>query len=328
VSEVNPIRRFLFNKAYSAKEEALKKGLPPPSLWEKLVFSKLRDRFGGRIRFGVSGSAPLSAVTASFLKVCFAEMMGEGYGLTETCATGTSTDAEDVVYGHVGSVSPCVEMKLVDVPDMNYYSTDEPEPRGEVWLRGASIFGGYYKSPDKTNEVLFKDGWFATGDVGKWRLDGKLQIIDRKKNIFKLAQGEYIRPEYIENIYKLAPLVGNIFVHGDSDQTYLVAIVYPDPEVLKPWARQNGLAHLADNFPKLCQDPKVRNAIKEDMERISTREKLTGFEKVKRFTVVPEDFTIENGMLTSTLKLKRASARDRYLKEIKEMYTQAAASKL
>eukprot|EP01084_Bolivina_argentea_P038774 71691_1 len=211
VNESNFIRKFLFNKAWNSKVESIKNGTEPSALWEKLVFNKIKDRFGGRIKACVSGSAPLSANTANFLKACFSDIVAEGYGLTETSAAGTATHKMDNTYGQVGSVVNSVEMKLVDVTDMNYTINDEPMPRGEIWFRGPSLFNGYYKMDKKTEEVLTKDGWFATGDVGQWRIDGKLQIIDRKKNIFKLSQGEYIRPEYIENVYKLSAFVVNIF---------------------------------------------------------------------------------------------------------------------
>ena len=167
-------------------------------------------------------------------------------GLTETSAGGTSTDIKNKSHGHVGTPVNCVEIKLVDVPDMNYYTTDKPEPRGEIWIRGPCVFKGYYKNREKTDEVLTEDGWFATGDVGKWQNNGKLVIIDRKKNIFKLAQGEYIRPEYIENIYKQSPYIANAFVYGNSLQTFLVAIIVPDWEVIPEWAQKNGLKDIAD----------------------------------------------------------------------------------
>merc|ERR1712154_293613 len=115
------------------------------------------------------------------MKTCLSEMVGEGYGLTETSATGTSTDVEETEFGHVGTPTPTVEIKLVDIQNMNYLVTDKPNPRGEIWIRGTSVFKGYYRDTAKTNEVLSSDGWFATGDVGEWADNGKLKIIDRKK---------------------------------------------------------------------------------------------------------------------------------------------------
>jgi len=328
VSKSNFIRRFLFNQAYAAKSSALQQGLPPPSLWEKLVISKVKDKFGGRIKACLSGSAPLSVSTADFMKTCLADLVGEGYGLTETSAAGTSTDLEDDAFGHVGTATPTVEIKLVDVPDMNYLTTDKPNARGEIWIRGTSVFKGYYKNPAKTNEVLTSDGWFATGDVGMWTESGKLKIIDRKKNIFKLAQGEYIRPEYIENVYKMSPYIANTFVYGDSNTTFLVAIVVPDFEVIEEWAKQNGLGKIASDHEALCKNDKLVNMIRLDMERVAKQEQLVGFEKVKRFALVAEDFSIENGLLTSTMKLKRHQAKLAFKQQIGTLYQQVASSKL
>ena len=328
VGKSNFIRRFLFNSAYAAKQSAIQQGLPAPSFWEKLVISKVKAKFGGKIKACLSGSAPLSVSTADFMKTCLADLVGEGYGLTETSAAGTGTDLEENGFGHVGTAIPTVEIKLVDVQDMNYLTTDKPNPRGEVWIRGTSVFKGYYRNPAKTNEVLTSDGWFATGDVGMWTPDGKLKIIDRKKNIFKLAQGEYIRPEYIENVYKMSPYIANVFVYGDSNTTFLVSIVVPDFEVIEDWAKQNGLGNIANNPKELCKNDKLMNLIRLDMERVAKQEELIGFEKVKRFILHDEDFSVENGLLTSTMKLKRHQAKLTFKSHIDKLYQQVAASKL
>jgi len=284
VEASNFIRRSLFNRAYKAKEASVLNNEEVPGFYEKLVFSKVKERFGGCIETCMSGSAPLTETVGIFLKVCFTDVVGEGYGLTETCAAGTTTDLDDwTSLGKVGSVVSSVEIKLIDVPDMNYLTSDEPCPRGEIWIRGNPVFKGYYKQPDVTREVLFEDGWFATGDIGKWRLDGKLQIIDRRKNIFKLAQGEYIRPEYIEGVYKQSPFIGSIFVHGNSDETYLVAIISPDFETVVPWAKQNNIQH--KSLKELCSNPLLHSKISEEMNILGNREKLTGFEKVKKICV-------------------------------------------
>ena len=187
----------------------------------------MKAAIGGRVRVMVSGSAPLSAKTINFLKICFCCPLQEGYGLTETLAV-TAMDATDHRAGLVGGLSPAVEMKLVDVPDMKYLSSDKPYPRGEICFRGNSIFKGYFRQPDKTKEVLDENGWFHTGDIGEIHEGGTLKIIDRKKNIFKLSQGEYIAPEKLEQAYLKSKYIGQIFIHGEPTQNFIVAFIVPD----------------------------------------------------------------------------------------------------
>merc|ERR1711971_884008 len=163
-----------------------------------------------------------------------------------------------------------------------------------------------YRNASKSAEVLTRDGWFKTGDVGTWTADGKLRIIDRKKNIFKLAQGEYIRPEYIENVYKMSPFVANCFVYGDSSTTFLVAVVVPDWEVIDEWAKAQGIQ---GGHEALCGNVKLVNMIRLDMERVARKEELIGFEKVRRFKLFHEEFGVDNGLLTATMKLKRHQAK-------------------
>ena len=188
IREKGSFIQWLFNYAYNNKVNAINNrvdggGFMDKYIFSKIFWSKIKGAFGGNIRFIGSGSAPLSKELTEFLKVALAEVVGEGYGLTETTTGGTGTHPFDLKYGHVGQPRINIQMKLVDVEDMGYLTTDKPCPRGEIWLRGPTIFKGYYKNKAKTDEVLFKDGWFATGDVGLWREEGRLQIIDRKKNI-------------------------------------------------------------------------------------------------------------------------------------------------
>ncbi|KAL3163024.1 hypothetical protein ABBQ32_009451 [Trebouxia sp. C0010 RCD-2024] len=317
----NPISRKLFQAAYASKKAALDKGdltggrMAP--FWDKLVFSKIKARIGGEVKLMSTGSAPISSEVFEFLRVCFGATVSEGYGMTETACTIAMTRPDDATIGHVGAPLDCCEIKLEDIPDMNYKNTDQPYPRGEICVRGPTVFKGYYKDQEKTDEVLDKEGWLHTGDVGTWLPGGRLKIIDRKKNIFKLAQGEYVAPEKIENVYVRCPLVAQSFVHGDSLQPQLVAVVVPDPEALLPWAASR---KMTQDMTALCSDPKVNKALLKSMQEEGRAAGLKGFEQVAAIYLHPEPFSIENGLMTPTFKVKRPQAKTAFQKQLNSMY--------
>ena len=155
------------------------------SLVDNLIFKKIRDQFGGRVKLIVTGSAPIAENVLTFVRCALGCIVIEGYGQTECVAASTVTLEGDSIPGHVGVPSPCNMIKLVDVPELNYFAKDNA---GEVCIKGANVFKGYYKNEEQTRETLDRDGWLHTGDIGKWTEAGTLKIIDRKKHIFKLAQ--------------------------------------------------------------------------------------------------------------------------------------------
>ncbi|XP_068662147.1 long chain acyl-CoA synthetase 6, peroxisomal-like [Aristolochia californica] len=318
------LRERLFNAAYNAKRRAILNGKTPSPMWDQLVFNKIKEKLGGRIRFMGSGASPLSPDVMNFLRVCIGGQITEGYGMTETSCVISLMDDGDNTSGHVGSPSPACEIKLVDVPEMNYTSDDQPHPRGEICVRGPIIFQGYYKDKVQTREVIDEDGWLHTGDIGLWLPGGRLKIIDRKKNIFKLAQGEYIAPEKIENVYAKCKFVAQCFVYGDSFNSCLVAIVSVDPDVLKAWAASEDIKY--DNLQQLCSDPRARAAVLADMDAVGKEAQLRGFEYAKAVTLVSEAFTLENGLLTPTFKVKRPQAKEYFAKVISDMYAELSAS--
>eukprot|EP01006_Ploeotia_vitrea_P022208 TRINITY_DN54610_c0_g1_i1.p1 TRINITY_DN54610_c0_g1~~TRINITY_DN54610_c0_g1_i1.p1 ORF type:complete len:827 (-),score=490.77 TRINITY_DN54610_c0_g1_i1:83-2563(-) len=321
IDESNFIRRYLFDKAFTTKSEALARGDASPTMWDSIIFAKIAAKFGGNLKLITSGAAPLSGTVAQFIKICFNCEFGEGYGLTETCGALSTTSLSDFELGHVGTVAGCAEVKLVDVPAMEYTTADKPFPRGEIWVRGPSVFKGYFKMPEKTGEVLTQDGWFATGDIGQWRGDGNLQIIDRKKNIFKLSQGEYVRPEHIEGVYKQAKEIADVFVHGDSNSNYLVGIVVPAFDVIGAWAAANGHADIANDPQALCRHPRVVKHIMAQMANVARQQKLLGFEQCRKIHLVAEEFTVDNGLLTPTFKKKRFVMKKTFINEINAMYS-------
>ncbi|KAK3418558.1 hypothetical protein EUGRSUZ_H04493 [Eucalyptus grandis] len=235
------LKERLFRVAFNSKKHAILTGRNPSPMWDRLVFNRIKEKLGGRVRFMVSGASPLSSDVADFLRVCFGCQVLEGYGMTETSCVISCMDEGDTLSGHVGSPNPACEIKLVDVPEMNYTSEDQPYPRGEICVRGPIVFQGYYNDEVQTREVIDDDSWLHTGDIGLWLPGGRLKIIDRKKNIFKLAQGEYIAPEKIENVYSKCKFISQCFVYGDSLNSCLVAVVAVDLEVLKEWAASQGI---------------------------------------------------------------------------------------
>lgn len=317
------LKERLFNVAYNAKKQAILSGKNPSPMWDRLVFNKIKEKLGGRLRHIFSGASPLSPDVMEFLRVCFGQVV-EGYGMTETACVISALDKDDVSFGHVGAPSPACEVKLVDVPEMNYTSNDQPHPRGEICVRGPIVFQGYYKDEVQTREVIDEDGWFHTGDIGLWLPGGRLKIIDRKKNIFKLAQGEYIAPEKIENVYSKCKFVAQCFVYGDSLNSSLVAVVCIDPDVFKAWALAQGFK--PDNLEQLCKDPRARATVLADMDAVGREAQLRGFEFAKAVTLVLEPFTLENGLLTPTFKVKRPQAKAYFAKAIADMYAEIAAS--
>uniref|UniRef100_A0AAQ5Y2N9 Long-chain-fatty-acid--CoA ligase n=1 Tax=Amphiprion ocellaris TaxID=80972 RepID=A0AAQ5Y2N9_AMPOC len=282
--------------------------------FRKCVGFGLQESLGGRVRIMVTGAAPISQSVLNFLRAALGCQIFEGYGQTECAAGCTFSLPGDATSGHVGAPLPCNFVKLVDVEEMNYFASNG---EGEVCIKGKNVFKGYLKDPEKTAEALDEDGWLHTGDIGKWLPSGVLKIVDRKKNIFKLAQGEYIAPEKIENVYGRSGPVAQVFVHGDSLQSCLVAIVVPDPEVLPGFAKDLG-CH--GSIEELCKKTEVKKAIISDMTKLGKEAGLKSFEQVKDIYLHPEQFTIENGLLTPTLKAKRAELKTLFQSQIDKLY--------
>ncbi|KAG0375532.1 hypothetical protein BGX24_008973 [Mortierella sp. AD032] len=300
------------------------KGVTHP-LWDRLLFNKVKMALGGNVQAILTGSAPIAKEVLNFLRVAFGCVILEGYGATEGMATATITMADEHQPGIVGCPRSGVELKLVDVPEMNYYATDKPFPRGEIMIRGATVFKGYYKDEKNTLDTVDPEGWLKSGDIGFVDNRGCLTIIDRKKNIFKLAQGEYIAPEKIENILgSRCNLVMQIYVHGDSLESTLVCIAIPDPETFLPFA--NAVAGtkvtMADRegLGKLLRDNKVKTAYLKELEKAGQAGGLKGFELVKRVHLSMDMFSVENNMMTPTSKVRRPQVKEYFLDAIKSMY--------
>uniref|UniRef100_A0A8C1QV07 Arachidonate--CoA ligase n=1 Tax=Cyprinus carpio TaxID=7962 RepID=A0A8C1QV07_CYPCA len=318
-SVTSPLRRALLHYAVRRKQAELSSGVVRNnSVWDRLIFNKIQASLGGNLRFILTASAPISPTVLSFLRATLGCLIFEGYGQTECTAGCTFSMPGDWSAGHVGAPLPCAMVKLTDIPDMNYYAKNG---EGEICIRGHSVFRGYLKDEERTGETLDADGWLHTGDVGQWLPNGTLRIVDRKKHIFKLSQGEYIAPEKIENVYTRCVPVLQVFVHGDSLQSYLIGVVVPDPEVFVDWAKERGIV---GSYEELCQNPDVKKAVLEDMTAVGKEAGLKSFEQVKDLYLHPDMFSVSNGLLTPTLKSRRVDLRRVFSEQIARMYRKSS----
>jgi len=309
------VKKLLFNLALASKTKDLKRGIVRRNtLWDALVFRKVADAMGGRLRLLVVGSAPLAGQVLTFARCALGCAIVEGYGQTESVAPATLTVQGEWRPEHVGPPLASNAIKLCDVEEMDYYARNN---QGEVCIRGASVFQGYFKDSAKTREVKDDQGWLHTGDIGEWLPNGTLKIIDRKKHIFKLSQGEYIAPEKIENIYVRSNFVAQVFVHGLSLKSSIVAVVVPECDTIKAWAREQ---NIPGTLSVLSEDSVVKDFILEDMLSLGREAGLHSFEQVKDIYLHPELFSIQNGLLTPTLKSKRPQLRKYFQPQLDELY--------
>ena len=267
---------------------------------KKLVFPKVRDklrkRFGGRITKFVSGGAPLAKKIAYFFDLLGFDML-EGYGLTETIAVTSVNLPGQNKLGTVGRPFPGVEMKIAE--------------DGEILMRGRNIMRGYFGLPEATAEVIDKDGYFRTGDIGELDADGYLKITDRKKDLIKTSGGKYIAPQSIEGALKTASqLISQVVVIGDRRKYVSVLVTVVEAEAKK----LSG----ASSYAEATRSPAMRQAVQEAIDRVNAT--LPSYETIKRFTILDRDFSQETGELTPTLKVKRKLATQRFRKEIDAMY--------
>jgi long-chain acyl-CoA synthetase len=290
------------------------------SIYDSLVFGKMKESLGGRIRIMLSASAPIACDVIDFLKVSIGVPIIEAYGQTESTAASFLTRINDPQSGHVGGPVNCIEFKVIDVPEMNYLSKDkdlkgDPLPRGEICIRGGSVFKGYYNEKDH-GESIDNEGWLHTGDIGQIHQNGSLRIIDRKKNIFKLAIGEYIAPEKIEKIYLTSQYVVNAYIYGDSLQHYTIVIIVPNEEHIIQLAKS---MHIAGTVEDFCKNSEIMDAVLADLGRLGRENKLYSFEMAKKIYIDPKPFS-RNDFVTPSFKLKRHLMKSHYEKIIKKLY--------
>ncbi|KAJ8609181.1 hypothetical protein CTAYLR_008406 [Chrysophaeum taylorii] len=332
IGKSSALKQTIFQIAYAGRATALRQHREAPLL-KALVFSKLKNLVGGNIKGSVSGGGAISSEVQTFVRTAFCAPALQGYALTETCCSATFQNPNDEgnVDGVVGPPLESVEIRLasVDIQDANgkpYLSTDTShlgtrcKGRGEIQIRGPPVASGYFKQPDKTAEVFGADGWFRTGDVGVWAVDGQLKIVDRLKNLVKLKGGEYVAIEHMEKEYSTCHYVsganGGVMCYGDHDLDRPVAFVVGDEKKISEWAAAAGIA--VSSFSDLCRVPEVVAEVLSALQKSGKSGGLGTNEIIAGCVVLPgtgphdntpprydDPWTPENGMLTASNKLNR-----------------------
>lgn len=310
VEKSSGIKRKMFKTAiatgkkveeYRVKDKKLPIGLKlKHKLMDKLVLSKVREKMGGNLRFMPCGGAALTAEITEFFRAVGLPIV-IGYGLTETTATVTSFDVESYKLGTTGIPLPNVQVKIGD--------------DNEILVKGAGVMKGYYNKPEATAKVFDKDGWFKTGDAGEFDSEGNLTITDRIKDLIKTSGGKYIAPQLVEATLLNHNLIEQVAVIGEG-KPYVSALLTPNFEALKNWAKEKEIAF--NNITDLIQKPEIDSLYKTLVD--SLQEKLSHFERIKKFKLMPQEFSIENNEVTPTFKLKRKVIAKKYASLIDEMY--------
>ena len=304
------IKEKLFNAAFAVgfKVDALKregKSVPLPlavqhALFDKLVFAKIRARFGGRVRFFISGAAALNREVAEWFHVAGILIL-EGYGLTETSAGSFVNHPDGYKFGTVGQVMPGSEVKIAE--------------DGEILIKGPGIMDGYHNLPDQTAETLSGE-WLHTGDIGEIDAEGFLKITDRKKDLFKTSGGKYIAPTSIESQFKaVCPYASQFLVHG-NDRNFVVALITLDPDAMAEWSTHNDMT--GASYKEIVSSQQVKDLVKGYVDELNSR--LNRWETIKKWILLDHDLTIESGELTPSMKVKRKFVEQNYKAQIDALY--------
>lgn len=305
----NPVTRKVFRWALSiglkVTDHKLKHESIPLSLMTQLQLAKkaglekVKQAFGGKLRFAISGGAPMSRDIALFFHACDILIL-EGYGLTETTAAITVNTPFDYHFGSVGKPIGDVKIKIAE--------------DGEILIQSKKVMIEYYKNPDSTKES-FTENWFHTGDIGVVLPNGDLKITDRKKDLIKTAGGKYVAPQKLENLLKVHNFISHVLIHGDQKK-YIVALLTLDKNFVINFAKENNVSY--SDYASLTQDHRVLEMVRKSIAE--TNRHLASYETIKRFTILPNEFTIESGELTPSLKVKRKVLDKKYKKEIEALY--------
>ncbi|KAK9449051.1 eukaryotic long-chain fatty acid CoA synthetase (LC-FACS) [Limtongia smithiae] len=300
VHAAGPVASSVFWASYHTKGFLQNWRLPGSSILD-VIFKRVKEATGGRLRIVMNGGAAISRDTQHFLSTIVCPMI-IGYGLTETAAMCCLMSPYQLTNGTVGAPVACVDIKLVDVPEIGYFSTNKP-PQGEVLVRGDAVSSCYYRNEAETKEAYTEDGWFRTGDIGEWAPNGHLRLIDRKKNLVKTLNGEYIALEKLESIYRTAAVVANVCVYADPDQVKPIAIIMPAEPAFLKLAKEKGVA--AKELGHLVHDKTMQKAVLDLLLDAGRKGGLAGIELICGVVLCDEEWTAQNGLLTAAQKLQR-----------------------
>ena len=278
------VLKNLFWGAFSYKSFMSKNKLPGASILDGIVFKKVRDLTGGRLRFTMNGASGIADETKNFLSLVLAPML-VGYGLTETFANGALGCPLEFSPNAIGPIPASIEIKLVAIPDLGY-DTDSGTPQGEIWIRGMPVMKEYYDNPEETSKAVTEDGWFKSGDIGEFDANGHLRVIDRVKNLIKMAGGEYIALEKLETVYRGSHNVANIMIHADQNKNRPIAVIMPNEKVLAEEAKKLGV-----DEHNMYHDKKVNSLVLKELQTIGRRGGLSGMEIVAGVVITDEEWT-------------------------------------
>lgn len=326
-TEGDSLKARLLRTALAAKAANHDKdGSVTHAFYDRLVFRKVRAVMGGRVKLIISGSAPLRPDVLRLLRICFSVDFREGYGQTENSGYCLLMRPFDSKLGSCGPPTPGMEVRLKDCPELGYTSKDKPFPRGELLSRGQGVFPGYYKDEKKTEETLDEEGWLHSGDVAMIDDVGRVYIVDRVKNLIKLAQGEYIAIENVEGKLSGLKYFAQFWLYGDSLQSHLVSIAVPEPEPFAALASsvtgKKVVATDAKAIEAACNDKKVTDALLKELIAFGRAQGLKSFEIPRALKITAEPFSVENNLLTPTMKIKRQEAKDIFKDVLDQLYAQ------